>query len=511
MPRITLLYTRVSSDKQADEGNSLVTQKRMAYETFAPKNDLEIVQHFEDAGESAKTANRPELINMLKYIAQHKGEVDAVLVYKVDRLARNAGDFHAIKQLLSKEGVALISMTENFDDTPMGRAMEGVSSIFAQLDNEIRAERSKNGMIEGVREGRWQWKAPIGFINTRIDGKKNIAPDPDEEYIAILKRSWRLIADGYNLKEARKIVNIELEGIGRPPLRMQTFSRMIDNVLYVGIVQGFGLRIQSSSIKPFVDPALFYEVQDIKSGNRNKGNRYMKTNPKYPLRGILYCKNGHKLTASSPRGRSGNTYPKYHCPKCRGQGTSYDVADTEQKFMKYTSAMSLGNDIKAALQEAIRLNLGETHKQNAAVRKKLEKDLISIKAERDIITDKIINGVIPDAVAKERYSFYDHKELETKMRLNEISTRTEDAEELMEFGISKLSNIAQTFQEIEDIDVRSRFQKWLFPAGLAYDGEKFGTTQIPLIYRVNKNALAGAFGVFDNLVILPGIEPGLPG
>lgn len=184
-----ILYTRVSSKEQVDEGNSLESQKRRGLE-YAEQNNLVIVRHFEERGESAKTTNRPVLKQMLEYIARDKGEIDVLLIYKVDRLSRDTADYLALKQLFEGAGIVVASMTEHFDDTPLGSLMEKIASSFAQYDNDIRAERSKGGMEQGVREGRWQWQAPIGYVNVRIDGKKNIAYDPRKGYVEVLRTAW---------------------------------------------------------------------------------------------------------------------------------------------------------------------------------------------------------------------------------------------------------------------------------------------------------------------------------
>lgn len=88
---------------------------------------------------------------------------------------------------------------------------------------------------------------------------------------------------------------------------------------------------------------------------------------------------------------------------------------------------------------------------------------------------------------------YEAEEVKINLQLNNMDTSMDNAEGLLEFGIKKLTNLSQTFQEIKDENIRSRFQKWLFPAGLIYDGEKFGTTRLPHILRIQKTALAGSF------------------
>lgn len=504
-----VIYTRVSSKEQVDDGNSLSTQRQVLYD-YAETNSLNIIKHFEERGESAKTANRHELQKMLVYCAEHQSSIDTVVVHKFDRFSRRSSDHHELRQYFKSLNIEVFAIAEPTDNTPSGKFMEAVFAARAEYDNDNRSEQSKSGMRTGVKDGRWMWKAPMGFVNGRIEGRRNIVPDPETAYVSALCVSWNLIANGHSMEAARKLVNFQLADIGRKPIALQSFSRMLRNKIYIGIVCGFGLEVQSSSIKPLVDPELFYDVQEVLTGNRNKGNKYTKNNPKYPLRGILWCRNGHKLTASSPRGRGG-VYPKYHCPKCRGKGTSFSVDDTEARFMQFIKPMHIKNDVREALKEAIRLNLDEADKQNTVERKAIHKRTMTIEAEKDVLLDKIINGTISDATGKQRLNKYDQELIKLRMDLNTINEKIEDAEELMEFGISKLTNLSQTIEEIEDINVRARFQKWLFPAGITYDGEIFGTTQIPLIYRVNKNALADAFVTNSRLVIPRGIEPRLPG
>ena len=503
------LYTRVSSKGQVDEGNSLASQERRGYE-YAKQNGFEIVKHFVEQGESAKTVDRTTLKSMMAYVAANRNVIDALIIYKLDRLSRDTLDYFTLKQFFVSRGISVVSMTEHFSDDPVGTYMETILAGQAQFDNAIRAERSKGGMEQGIREGRWQWMAPIGYVNGKIDGKKNIVHDPRKGFVEALQTSWQLIDNGCSVTEARQHVNLRLEELGYKPVPMQTFSSMLSNKLYKGVVCAFGMEIQSRSIVPIAEPELFDRVQVILSGNKNAGSKYIKVNPLYPLKGILRNRNGHTLRASSPRG-NGGVYPQYHCPKCKGMGIGYDVADTEDKFMKYTGNMKLNRDITEALREALRLNLGDTHAKNEKTTARLNKRLMVIKAEKKDLSLKNIRGVIPDATAQDMLLDYEHEETNIKLQLNQMATGMEDAEEMLEFGLSKLSNLAQTFQVIEDINIRDKFQKWLFPAGLAYDGEKFGTTRIPLIYRLQKNALVGVSGQVATVVIPRRIELRLPG
>lgn len=157
--KLAVIYCRVSTKEQATEGNSLITQERLCRE-YADKHNLTVVQLFKDQGESAKTTDRPDLRRMLGFCTAKKNRINVILLYKLDRLSRNMDDYSHMRIILKRYGVEIRSITEYFEDNPMGRFVENILANVAQFDNDIRAERSKNGMREAVREGRYVWRAP---------------------------------------------------------------------------------------------------------------------------------------------------------------------------------------------------------------------------------------------------------------------------------------------------------------------------------------------------------------
>lgn len=146
---------------------------------------------------------------------------------------------------------------------------------------------------------------------------------------------------------------------------------MLANKIYIGVIESFGLSIQSKTIPSIVEEETLYKARDILSGNKNLGKKYIKHNDKYPLRGILYCKEGHKMTASSPKGRT-KRYPKYHCSICRGEHTAnYSVEEVDEKFLDYIKDFKMNRDVKEALKTAIELNLTDTIKKQGKNKGKL--------------------------------------------------------------------------------------------------------------------------------------------
>lgn len=130
-----IIYIRVSSKEQL-EGTSLESQEKECRK-YAKKHGLKIAENalFIEKGESAKYADRPVLQDMLKYVKDNKNSVDTLLIWKIDRLARNLGDYYGIKVALARYEVKIISTTEPIEDDPVGRFLEAILAAAAQFDN----------------------------------------------------------------------------------------------------------------------------------------------------------------------------------------------------------------------------------------------------------------------------------------------------------------------------------------------------------------------------------------
>src|SRR5713101_4669243 len=185
-----VIYCRVSSKEQI-EGTSLESQ-RLACEEYARSNNIGVLKVFIEQGESAKFADRTKLIELLDFCRENKGKVQILLVWKVDRFARNVNDHFNIKASLLKYDVRIVSVTEPIDAKPEGKLMETILAGFAQFDNDVRAARTVQGMHKKLEDGIFPWKAPLGYQSADRNGGKKIQPDvPDEPIFGLLKRAWK--------------------------------------------------------------------------------------------------------------------------------------------------------------------------------------------------------------------------------------------------------------------------------------------------------------------------------
>lgn len=166
------VYTRVSKKKQAEEGHSLETQRKVIGD-YAERKGYTIMRVFEDAGKSGKTiVGREAFKEMFKAIEENRERIGAVIITQFSRLARNAEDnIHYLNEL-EKNGVKLFCVGMDMDfATPWGRYMAVQMGGQAQLEREIISMNTKINLQRLSKEGKLRSRAPFGwrFVNKRMD------------------------------------------------------------------------------------------------------------------------------------------------------------------------------------------------------------------------------------------------------------------------------------------------------------------------------------------------------
>src|SRR5437879_1800352 len=171
-----VIYCRVSSKEQI-EGTSLESQE-LACREYARSKNIKILKLFVERGESAKFADRTQLIELIDFCRQNKGAVQVLLVWKVDRFARNVGDHFNIKATLLKYGVRIVSVTEPIDSNPEGKLMETILAGFAQFDNDIRAMRTVQGDEKKDSRGNLSLETALGIQELDQERRKEDRTGP---------------------------------------------------------------------------------------------------------------------------------------------------------------------------------------------------------------------------------------------------------------------------------------------------------------------------------------------
>ena len=401
-----VIYLRVSTEEQVDN-YSLETQSDICKKE-AERRGLSVIEIFREEGRSAKTIrDRPTLIELLESCRKNHKNIGAVIVYRLDRISRQTADYLAIRKKLTEIDITLISASEPTGDTPTERFIETMLAGFAQMDNDVRGERSKNGMKARFLSGLPNGNIPIGYKS------KDGYAVKDAEVFTVIKAAWELMATGTkSLREMADILNKQgivagQKGRAEKPMRAQTLSCIFRNKFYAGKITSrkYGLEVQGQHA-PMVTEEQFYKVQAILDGrNRNISpglSRRNQDNPDFPLRRIIKCSRcKHSFTAAWSKGKK-SRYGYYFCPKRCGVGSSVPIKQIEDITSQLLEKMSLRPEavklINAYLRQTYYLRIGALRKK----REEADVELKKLYELRQVLIEKNMKGIYSDDIFKEQ-------------------------------------------------------------------------------------------------------------
>ena len=510
-----IIYVRVSSGEQV-AGTSLGYQEQLC-KTYCSQKEIKPVKIFREEGASAKSSNRKEFLNAIEYCRKNK--IDAFVVHKVDRFARNTEDHFIVKARLLKHGTNLHSVSEPIGDSPSGKLFETMLAGFSDFDNAIRKARCSDGMSEKLNQGIYPRGAPIGYIshpdrkaeNIRKE-KKNLPDVPHPDIAPILRDTLKEYAQG--LHTAKSFMDT-LDKRGFSSFRgKKTYFSFIETILNEKRLKFYAGELYNPWTKQIVqglhEPLITYEealdIIDILKGK--KGKRYKtktKINPTFPLRGgtILCEECGNPLTGSSPVG-NGGTYNYYHCcnKQCSLYGKTSAKKVVEDAFIellkKITPKEKFVNLYKKAILDKLS-NRVDKHKKEKEI---YDKKLLQLKQKRERIFTMYENGNYSPEDFQERKSKVDNEITTCEISNHESHIEEMDADAVLSEAKKFITSLSFYWQEL-NINVKPRFQKYIFPNGITYFRDRgFRTTDLALTFRLNQQFVE----TNSTLVDLTGID-----
>jgi len=407
-----LAYARVSTKEQAEKGLSIPAQLK-AIREYANSHGFRILEEFVDMGESAKTADRAEFKRMIKRCQKDK-TIDAVIVHKIDRFSRNNIDFYAYKAILKKEGVRLISVTENIAETPSGEFIENVLVAMAQFYSRNLAEEVLKGMKEKFRRGEWPVKAPLGYKNVRDEkGHSKVVEDKKTSYL--IRQMFKLYATGqYSLNSlSEEMGKRGLKTNRGKLLSAESVKKILQNKFYTGKMVMWGEEVKGKH-KPLIDEALFNQVQNILAERKITQDRWQKRD--FLLRGLVYCQSCKKrLTAEvHPRGQYYRCQNNVHT-KCSEPyiPTKMLESQIEKLYTLMEPSTKLLKLLKAEIEEVQRNFEAKSKNEIAHLKRKIAEN----EAKMDALVDNLASRVITPEVYKKYSQKYQREIKNAKDRL----------------------------------------------------------------------------------------------
>ena len=299
-----VIYARFSSHSQNEQS---IEGQLAECHAFAQRSDLRIVHEYIDRALTGTTDKRPDFLQMIED-SKRKG-FQFVVVYQLDRFARNRYDSATYKAKLKKNGVRVLSAKENITDDASGILIEGVLESMAEYYSAELSQKIKRGMaITASKCKFFGGFIPYGY---KVDENKHFIIN--EETAPIVKQMFEMLANGYNYADIARYLN----GRGIPPARgdkwnKNSFHSIFANRKYLGkyIYQGNEI---NGGMPRIIDDKLFDEVQEILKKYAAAPSRG-KAVEEYILSEKLICgKCGNKMTGVSGKSKNKEMYFYYAC------------------------------------------------------------------------------------------------------------------------------------------------------------------------------------------------------
>jgi site-specific DNA recombinase len=391
-----LLYLRVSSKGQLtdydDDGLSIPAQRDIGHRK-AEDLDADVVGVFiESAQTGTKVENRDEFLAMLSYL-KRDGNIDYVIVPKVDRFARDRGDDAIMSRWVSRWGAELVSCTEGIDGTPSGQLVHGMLAAVAEFYSaNLRTEVIK-GQRQKAKVGGTPGRAPLGYLNVRaqVNGREIRTVAIDQDRALLIYWAFEQYATG-NWSVARLAAKLAAKGLTtRPtphfpeqPITAKHLYKILHNPYYYGAVVFEGV-VYEGRHEPIVSKQLFLDVQtqllahDQSKGKRAKNDHYLK--------GSLFCARCEsRVGISYSRGRHGERYLMSYClrrHRYRNCPLPYVMIErVEAAVERHYRNIQITPERHAALRDGLHHHLTAERERLVRERERNQHRVAALKAQR---------------------------------------------------------------------------------------------------------------------------------
>ena len=317
-----VIYARFSSHSQTEQ--SIEGQIKVCKE-YAQKNDYNIIGTYIDRALTGTSDKRPEFQKMI--LDSNKKQFQGVLVYQLDRFARNRYDSATYKNKLKKNGVRVFSAKENISDDASGVLMESVLEGMAEYYSAELSQKVRRGMDINASKCLYNGgHIPLGY---KIEDKKYII---DTEVAPIVKNIFQMYADDNTMLEIAEYLNNKgIKTARGHTYKKNNISLILRNRKYLGIYIHNDIEIKGG-IPQIVPDDLFNEVQEKISKNSAAPARG-KAKTEYLLTTKLFC--GHckeMMSGTSGTSQNGSLYTYYTCngikkKKCHKKNVSKDFIE----------------------------------------------------------------------------------------------------------------------------------------------------------------------------------------
>ncbi len=510
-----IIYTRVSTDEQADRGYSLGHQEEQLRK-YADIKGIEVVEHFQDDA-SAKSFKRPEFMRLLEFMRKNKRRIDYLLFIKWDRFSRNISEAYKMIDTLTGLGVECNATEQPLDlSVPENKLLLAVYLATPEIENDRRSLNTRAGMRKAMKEGRWCGKAPKGYKMKR-DEQNRALMFPNED-AAFIKEGFELYATGlYSKCEVRKM--LEKKGF---KMCKNNFFATLRNPLYYGKILIPEYKDEEATLvdglhEPIISEEVFMKCQQIENATKRNMAKPNTKNENLPLRGHLVCKQCESMLTGSGSKGNGGVYFYYHCQ--HGCKERFRANEAHISFESLIGSFQVKPEV-ASLYLTVMEDIFATEEGDR------KKELQKLDSQMRECSEKILkndqmfmNGDFEKDSYKRIKDHYQKELWELTQRKEEMARMDTAFGKYMKWGFSLLMDLPKYYQAAP-IEIKQKMVGSIFPEKLVFDEGTYRTNRTNEVVTLLCSGGAG-FGkktngqevISNDLPILappPGLEPGTP-
>jgi DNA invertase Pin-like site-specific DNA recombinase/ssDNA-binding Zn-finger/Zn-ribbon topoisomerase 1 len=480
-----VVYVRVSTKDQANSPHNIDNQ-RNACKSVCDSLQPSIVKMFIDAGESARSMDRPKFQEMLEFCRKNKFTFGHVVIQDLSRFARNAADQSEALGVLWNLGYTVHSRTEgDISNTAAGKLAANIMGSFNQHYSDSLSERMADRSRAALLNGRWPFPAPLGYINvSSVQGQPNIVPDSvTAHHVA---RAFELMATGnYKVPEVLRILTLEgLRSKRGNPLNRHTLWKMLCTRVYAGFVYSETVEPRQGLHVPLVSEDVFNAVQDVLSGKRKKYTPHRKVNPNFPLTGVRCTVCSSPLRGYFAKGRHGGLFGYYDCPKCRQ--VKSPAAKLEKEFKTMLNQLHPRPEVATEFPKVAARIWNSKQGEMDKSRRALEKQLTAQRTLQSGLVEKYIENKIAEAVYQRMAAEYDHRIAALTVQLQALDQNAASLDGFIKFAELALLDLPRIW-EGATAEERVRVRKLVFGDTLACSPElQFSNPDKSTLFNVLK-------------------------
>lgn len=471
-----ILYTRVSTDEQAD-GCSLDMQERYL-RAYCDNNKYYIIDIYrENFSAKHPDLKRPEFKKMYDYCKKNRKTVDKILFLRWDRYARNVEFAFTYKRKLYDELGIEINAIENAIDfsTTEWSMMLSMYCGMAHTEDVKISRRTKDGIHGTLLKGKCSGRAPRGYKNVRVS-KHECWVEIDQEEAKKIQALFIEVAKGV---ETPTTIRKRMY----PALPDTSFFNILRNRFYTGYVHVPAYHDEPEQYvkgthEAIIDEKIFDRVQDIINGPRKKQPKLTKAvKPELYLRRFLVCPVcGHSITGAFSTGNGGE-YPYYFCNN-KHQHLHLRAEKVNDSFVEFISTLTPNDGILELYNEILNDIRGDKARATESKVNKLRQEIAELGTRIHRVQDLFFDGEISKEEKNSATERYKREQNELNNQIQSLSFSDDpQMKEKLTYTVNLIGNIGSFFQTAT-AEVKIKLLGSIFPGKIEFDGKNYRTTEI---------------------------------